>query len=145
MKEILFDSLKKLLTEIEREEPIDINRCLNDCWEELSLREKDASISQKVISSNREILEELMLILHEHKERPISEENLHYIKSKIFGKQTKQEDGAAGYSHLSVDISDMSSLLKEIELEMKEEDSPQEERLKRSGSRKSEKPFRWFP
>lgn len=138
MGEIFLSSLRKLLNEIESGKLIDVNGCLSDCWEELSLREKDSSISPEVIARSKEILDKLTAMIHEYRERPISEENLHEIRSKIFEEQTKQESTRAEFLRPNEeDIRDMISLLEKIELKMKKENSTQEEKLNKvKGSRK---------
>ncbi|MEM2958843.1 MAG: hypothetical protein QW261_11155, partial [Candidatus Jordarchaeaceae archaeon] len=95
---------------------------LSDGWKELSLREKDSSISREAISKNREILEKLTQTLQEHKERPLSEEKLHLLKSIIYGGPTKLEY-VEKPSNLS-EISDLNDLLKEIERKMKKRGKP---------------------
>nr|MDO8081014.1 hypothetical protein [Candidatus Freyarchaeota archaeon] len=143
MEDICLSSLRKLLNEIESGKSIDVNGCLSDCWEELSLREKDPSIPPEVIARSKEILEKLTMMLHEYKERPISEENLHEIRSKIFEEQPKQERTRAEFLHTNEeDIMDMISLLEKIELKMKKGDSKQEEE-KLSKVKGSRKPFWW--
>lgn len=144
MEDICISSLRKLLNEIESGKLIEVNGCLSDCWEELSLREKDPAISPEVIARSKEILEKLTVMLREYKERPISEENLHEIRPKIFEEQPKQERTRAEFSHTNEeDIMDMISLLEKIELKMKKGDSTQEEKLNKvKGSRK---PFLWLP
>ncbi len=127
MKEIFLSSLKKLLNEIEYGELTDINGHLSDCWNELSLREKDATIPPEVISKNKKILEKVTTIFREHKERPISEENLHLIRTTIFGKQPKQQAIEPDYQHLKGEISDMNDFLKEIERKMKKEEKTDKE------------------
>lgn len=122
MKEIFLSSLKKLLNEIECGEQIDINQHLSDCWNELLLREKDTSIPPEVIAKNKKILEKLTVILHEHKEKPIGEENLHQIKSKLFGEKLEQKVVDEDYLQLKKEISDMSDFLTEIERKMKKGD-----------------------
>lgn len=121
MKEIFLSSLKKLLDEIEYGELTDINRHLTDCWKEFSLREKDTTIPTEVISKNKEILEKLTTVLRQHKERPISEENLHLIRTTIFEEQPKQQGIESENQHLKREISDMNNLLKEIERKMRKE------------------------
>lgn len=122
MKEIFLSSLKKLLNEIECGEQIDINQHLSDCWNELLLREKDTSFPPEVIAKNKKILEKLTVILHEHKEKPIGEENLHQIKSKLFGEKLEQKVVDEDYLQLKKEISDMSDFLTEIERKMKKGD-----------------------
>lgn len=127
MKELILSSLKKLLDEIESGELVDINEHINYCWEELSRREKDTSISPEVIVRNKRVLEELTVIFRKHKEKPISGEVLHKIKSKIFGEQSKKEVIDPDYLHLKEDISDISDLLTEIEQKMKKGDKAYKE------------------
>lgn len=122
MGEIL-SSLKKLLNEIERGELKDINISLSSCWEELSLIEKDAAIPPEVVNRNKKIIEELTGVLREYEGRPISEESLHQIRSKIFGERPKQKYVETAYPNIEEDISDMIALLKEIERKMKKEEN----------------------
>jgi hypothetical protein len=138
MEDICLSSLRKLLNEIESGKPIDVNGCLSDCWEELSLREKDPSIPPEIITRNKEILERLTAMLREYKERPICEKNLHEIRSKIFEEPPKQEYTQAEFLHPNEeDITDMISLLEKIESKIKKGDFTQEEKLnKAKGSRK---------
>lgn len=116
MGEIFLSSLKKLLSEIERGELININARLSSCWEELSLMERNTSIPPEVISNNKKIMEELTSVLREYEGKPLNEESLHQIRTKIFRWRTKQE-------HLEEDVSDMINLLKEIEQKMKKEEN----------------------
>ncbi len=122
MREVFLSSLRKLLNDIECGELTDINEYLSDCWKELSLREKDSSISREVISKNREILEKLTQTLQEHKERPLSEEKLHLVKSIIYGEPAKLQY-VEKPPNLS-EISDLNDLLKEIERKMKKRGKP---------------------
>jgi hypothetical protein len=119
----IFLSLKKLLNEIEQGELKDINVHLSSCWEELSLIEKDASIPPEVVNRNKKIIEELTVVLREYEGRPISEESLHQIRSKIFGESSKPKYVETVYPHLEEDVSDMIALLKEIERKMKKEEN----------------------
>lgn len=122
MREVFLSSLRKLLNDIECGELTDINEYLSDGWKELSLREKDSSISREAISKNREILEKLTQTLQEHKERPLSEEKLHLLKSIIYGGPTKLQY-VEKPPNLS-EISDLNDLLKEIERKMKKRGKP---------------------
>jgi hypothetical protein len=146
MEDICLSSLRKLLSEIESGKLINVNERLSDCWEELSLREKDPSIPPEVITRSKEILERLTGMLREYKERPISEENLHEIRSKIFEEQAKQGRARAEFPRSSEeDILDMISLLEKIELKMKKGDFAQEEEKlnKVKNPRKTQKPSWW--
>lgn len=127
MKDSTLSSLRKLLDEIESGELVDINEHINYCWEELALREKDASISPEVITRHKEALEELTVIFRKHKEKPISGEILNQIKSKLFGEPIKQEAIDTDYLHLKEDISDINDLLTEIEQKMKKGDKAYKE------------------
>ncbi|MFB0562257.1 MAG: hypothetical protein ACETWM_13720 [Candidatus Lokiarchaeia archaeon] len=127
MKEFILSGLKKLLHEIESGELVDINGYISDCWEELSFREKDTSIPPEVITRNREILEELTVVIREHREKSIGEETLHQIKFKLFGEQPKKESFNSNFLHLKEDISDIEELLTEIERKMKKEKNEHKE------------------
>ncbi len=122
MRGVFLSSLRKLLNDIECGELTDINEYLSDCWKELSLREKDSSISREILSKNREILEKLTQTLQEHKERPLSEEKLHLVKSIIYGEPAKLQY-AEKPPNLS-EISELKDLLEEIERKMKKRGKP---------------------
>ncbi|WXG42012.1 MAG: hypothetical protein WED07_14835 [Candidatus Freyarchaeum deiterrae] len=145
MEDICLSSLRKLLNEIESGKLIDVNGRLGECWEELSLREKDPSIPPEIITRSKEILEKLTEMLREYKERPINEENLHEIRSKIFEEQPKQGRIHAEFSHTNEeDILDMISFLEKIELKMKKGDfTPEETKSKKV--KDSKKPSWWSP
>jgi hypothetical protein len=122
MRGVFLSSLRKLLNDIECGELTDINEYLSDCWKELSLREKDSSISREILSKNREILEKLTQTFQEHKERPLSEEKLHLVKSIIYGEPAKLQY-AEKHPNLS-EISELKDLLEEIERKMKKRGKP---------------------
>jgi hypothetical protein len=122
MRGVFLSSLRKLLNDIECGELTDINEYLSDCWKELSLREKDSSISREILSKNREILEKLTQTFQEHKERPLSEEKLHLVKSIIYGEPAKLQY-AEKQPNLS-EISELKDLLEEIERKMKKRGKP---------------------
>ncbi len=83
MVDIILNSLKKLIAEIESGVFTDINGQLNDCWEEFSIKERDTNIPLELLLENRRILEELSVAIQAYQANSISEERLHQIKSKL--------------------------------------------------------------
>lgn len=83
MIEIVLGSLRKLISEIETGVFTDINGHLNDCWEEFSLREREAKTPPEVLLKNCKILEELIVAIQAYQAKSISIEKLHLIKSKL--------------------------------------------------------------
>jgi len=125
MKGVSFNSIKKLLDKMESGELEDINSCLSDCWEELTQKERKADILPEVLSTNKQILEELSTLIRRHEEKPILEEELHQIRLKVLSEEQRASTNQE-YPSLSEDVSELNDLLKEIERKMKEENSNKE-------------------
>ncbi|WXG39636.1 MAG: hypothetical protein WED07_02180 [Candidatus Freyarchaeum deiterrae] len=84
MVEIVLDCLKKIVADIDAEVfNNSINDHFNDCWKELSVKERDPNILPELILKNREIIEELMVAVQAYQAGSISLERLRQIKSKL--------------------------------------------------------------
>lgn len=83
MVEIVLDCLKKIISDIEAEAFNNINERFNDCWKELSKKERDPNILQELLLKNREILEALIVAVQAYQAGSISLERLRQIKSKM--------------------------------------------------------------
>jgi hypothetical protein len=87
MIEIVLDSLKKIISDIEAEAFSNINDHFNDCWTELSMKERDPNIPPELIFKNREILEELIVAIQAYQASSIRLERLRQIKSRLLGEK----------------------------------------------------------
>ncbi|GEM_PF-2304200 len=82
-KTIVFERLKELLSEVEREDPKDLEVKLENCWEECWAKERDSELPPELVSENKRILQEIAIAIETYQAGIIDTKKLQKIKTRL--------------------------------------------------------------
>ncbi|MBS7249971.1 MAG: hypothetical protein KIH08_05180 [Candidatus Freyarchaeota archaeon] len=85
-KTIIFERLRELLSEIERENPRDLEAKLENCWEECWVKERDSKLAPEVVLENKRILQEIAIAIETYQAGIIDTKKLQKIKTSLIEK-----------------------------------------------------------
>lgn len=85
-KTIVFERLKELLSEVEREDPKDLEGKLENCWEECWAKERDSELPPELVSENKRILQEIAIAIETYQAGIIDTKKLQKIKTSLIEK-----------------------------------------------------------
>lgn len=86
-KKIILERLKELLSEMESEDPEQLEEILEGCWVECWEKERDPSISPELICENRKILEQISIAIEVYQAGVINSKKLKEIKTNLLKKE----------------------------------------------------------
>ena len=86
-KKFVLERLRELLSEVESEEPEQLEAKLESCWVECWEKERNPSISQELIYENRKILEEISIAIEVYQAGVINSQKLKEIKTNLLKKE----------------------------------------------------------
>ncbi len=84
MTKTVFENLRELISRVEEEKTNDIHKCLELCWQEFYIIEKDPEVPSEVYQKTRKLLEEITVALEAYEAGAITVIEFNRIKMKVF-------------------------------------------------------------
>lgn len=80
----VFENLRELVSELNEEKTKDIHKCLELCWKEFYIIEKDPDVPSEIYQKTRKLLEEITVALEAYEAGAITVREFNRIKMKVF-------------------------------------------------------------
>lgn len=84
MTKPVFENLRELISRMDEEKTNDVHKCLELCWKEFYIIEKDPDIPSEIFQKTRKLLEEITVALEAYEAGAITVKEFNRIKMKVF-------------------------------------------------------------
>ncbi|MGQ9720547.1 MAG: hypothetical protein ACUVXA_04400 [Candidatus Jordarchaeum sp.] len=84
MTKTVFQNLRELVNSMDEGKTKDIHKCLERCWKEFYIIEKDPDIPSEVFQKTRKLLEEITVAIEAYEVGAITVKEFNRIKVKVF-------------------------------------------------------------